>query len=54
MSSEIPTGKRRDVVYNGLKTSLGIIEIIFKISPVPGLEGIITAVKSIMDTVEVR
>jgi len=54
MSSEPPTGRRRDLVYNGLKVSLEIIESAFKISPVPGLEGIIIAVRSIMDIVEVR
>jgi hypothetical protein len=41
-------------VYNGLKTSLDILTSAAKISPVPGLEGIITTVKSIMDIVEVK
>jgi hypothetical protein len=54
MSVEAPTRRRRDEVYNGLKTSVGILTRIVKISPVPGLEGIITTVKSIMDIVEVK
>ena len=54
MSSEIPTRTRRDGVYNGLKTSLDILESVAKMSPVPGLQGIITTVKSIMDIVEVK
>ena len=47
------TRKRRDEVYNGLKASLEIIASAGKMSPVPGLEGIIGAVTSIMDIVEV-
>lgn len=53
MSSETLTRKRRDEVYNGLKTSLEIMASVVKISPVPGLEGIIDTVTSIMDVVEV-
>ena len=53
MSSETLTRKRRDEVYNGLKASLVIIASVVKISPVPGLEGIVGTVTSIMDIVEV-
>ena len=53
MSSETPTRKRRNEVYNALKASLGILETAVKIAPVPGLEGIIAAVKSIIEIVEV-
>ena len=53
MSSETLTRKRRDEVYNGLKTSLEIMASVAKMSPVPGLEGIIGTVTSIMDIVEV-
>jgi hypothetical protein len=53
MSSETLTRKRRDEVYNGLKASLEIMASAAKISPVPGLEGIIHTVTSIMDIVEV-
>jgi len=41
-------------VYNGLKTSLDILTSAAKISPVPGLEGVVTTVKSIMDIIEVK
>jgi hypothetical protein len=53
MSSDTLTRRRRDEVYNGLKTSLAIMASVVKISPVPGLEGIIDIVTSIMDIVEV-
>ncbi|KAI0301914.1 hypothetical protein B0F90DRAFT_1716338 [Multifurca ochricompacta] len=52
MSSETPTRKRREEVYNGLKTSLELLGNLVKISPVPGLEGTILTVKGIMDIVE--
>lgn len=54
MSSETLTRKRRDEVYKGLKVSLEIMARLVKISPVPGLEAIISTVTSIMDIVEVR
>ena len=54
MSVEAPTRRRRNEVYNGLKTSLDVLTSVAKISPVPGLEGVITTVKSIMDIVEVK
>jgi hypothetical protein len=53
MSSETLTRKRRDEVYNGLKASLEIMASVVKMSPVPGLEGIVGTVMSIMDIVEV-
>lgn len=53
MPSETPTRKRRDEVYNGLKSSLDNMASVINLSP-PALEGIVTTVKSIMDTVEVR
>jgi hypothetical protein len=53
MSSEALTRKRRDEVYNALKASLEIMVDVVKISPVPGLEGIIATVTSIMNIVEV-
>ena len=53
MSPETPTRKRRNEVYNALKASLEILETAVKISPVPGLDGIITTVKSIIEVVEV-
>ncbi len=53
MSSETLTRKRRDEVYNGLKASLEILASAVKMSPVPGLEGIIGTVTSIMNIVEV-
>ncbi|KAI0302996.1 hypothetical protein BC826DRAFT_324029 [Russula brevipes] len=52
MSSETTTRKRRDEVYNGLKTSLEVMASALTMAPVPGLEGIITTVRSIMDIVE--
>lgn len=54
MSVEAPTRRRRNEVYNGLKASLDILTSVAKISPVPGLEGVIITVKSIMDIVEVK
>jgi hypothetical protein len=53
MSSETPTRRRRSEVYNGLKTSIGILASVVTISPVPGLEGIVLTVKGIMDIIEV-
>jgi len=53
MSSDTLIRKRRDEVYNGLKVSLGMMASVVKISPVPGLEGILGTVTSIMDLVEV-
>lgn len=50
MSSETLTRKE---VINGLKASLEIMASVGKMSPVPGLEGIIGAVTGIMDIVEV-
>ena len=50
MSSETLTRKE---VINGLKVSLEIMASVGKMSPVPGLEGIIGAVTGIMDIVEV-
>jgi hypothetical protein len=52
MSSETPSRRRRSEVYNGLKTSVEILASVAKI--LPGLEGIITTVKSVMDIIEVR
>ena len=54
MSSENSTRRRRDEVYKGLKTSLEVLVVAAKISPIPGLEGIITTVKGVMDIVEVN
>ena len=54
MSSEISTRRRRDEVYKGLKTSLEVLMVAAKISPIPGLEGIIATVKGIIDVVEVN
>jgi hypothetical protein len=53
LSSDTLARKRRDEVYNGLKATLEIMAAAVKISPVPGLEGIIDTVTSIMDIVEV-
>ena len=52
--SETSTRKKRDEVYKGLKISLEVLTVAVKISPIPGLEGVITTVKSIMDVVEVN
>lgn len=41
-------------MYKGLKMSLEVLMVASEISPIPGLEGIITTVKSIMDIVEVN
>ena len=54
MMSETSTRKKRDEVYKGLKISLEVLTVAAKISPIPGLEGVITTVKSIMDVVEVN
>jgi len=54
MMSETSTRKKRDEVYKGLKISLEVLTVAVKISPIPGLEGVITTVKSIMDVVEVN
>ncbi|KAI0269379.1 hypothetical protein BC834DRAFT_866064 [Gloeopeniophorella convolvens] len=50
--SETPTRHRRDEVYSGLKTSLEVLESVAKAAPVPGLEGVVAAVRGIMDIVE--
>ncbi len=50
MLAEIPA---RDV-YNGLKTALDVLTIVAKLTPIPHLDGVVSAVKGIMDTVEVR
>ena len=52
--TETPTRIRRDDVYNSLKTALAMLTIVAKLSPIPQFDGLISAVKSIMDTVEVR
>ncbi|KAH9007214.1 hypothetical protein EDB86DRAFT_65105 [Lactarius hatsudake] len=52
MSAETPTRIRRDDVYNGLKTALDMLTVVAKLSPVPQIDGVISAVKSILDTVE--
>ncbi|KAH9065129.1 hypothetical protein EDB83DRAFT_2291711 [Lactarius deliciosus] len=52
MSTETPTRIRRDDVYNGLKTALDMLAVVAKLSPVPQIDGVISAVKSILDTVE--
>ena len=44
-----PTRIRRDDVYNGLKPALNILTIVAKLSPIPQFDGLISAVKSIMD-----
>jgi hypothetical protein len=54
MSTETPTRIRRDDVYNSLKTALDMLAMVAKLSPIPQFDGLISAVKSIMDTVEVR
>ena len=50
MLAEIPA---RDV-YNGLKTALDVLTIVAMLTPIPHLDGVVSAVKGIMDTVEVR
>ncbi|KAH9041806.1 hypothetical protein EDB84DRAFT_1436528 [Lactarius hengduanensis] len=50
--SETPTRIRRDDVYNGLKTALDMLTVVAKLSPIPQIDGVISAVKSILDTVE--
>lgn len=50
--SETPTRIRRDDVYNGLKTALDVLTVVAKLSPIPQFDGLIFAVKSIMETVE--
>ncbi|KAF8271660.1 hypothetical protein EI94DRAFT_512512 [Lactarius quietus] len=50
--SETPPRIRRNDVYNGLKTALEMLTIVAKLSPIPQFDGLISAVKSIMDTVE--
>jgi hypothetical protein len=54
MAAETPSRIRRDDVYNGLKTALDMLAIVAKLSPIPQFDGLISAVKSILDTVEVR
>jgi hypothetical protein len=54
MSSEIASQRRRSEVYNGLKISIETLVNVVQISLVPGLEGIVTTVKSIMDIIEVK
>ena len=51
--SETPTRNRRNDVYNGLKTALDMLTVVANLSPIPQFNGLIVAVKSIMDTVEV-
>ena len=41
-------------MYKGLKTSLEVLMAAAKISPIPGLEGIIATVKGVIDIVEVN
>ena len=41
-------------MYNGLKISIETLVNVVQISLVPGLEGIVTTVKSIMDIIEVK
>ncbi|KAH9037680.1 hypothetical protein EDB85DRAFT_2198460 [Lactarius pseudohatsudake] len=50
--SETPTRIRRDDVYNSLKTALDMLAVVAKLSPIPQIDGVISAVKSILDTVE--
>jgi hypothetical protein len=50
--SEAPTRIRKDDVYNGLKSALDMLTVVAKLSPIPQFDGLIFAVKSIMDTVE--
>lgn len=45
--------RKRDEIFNCLKTSLDILSNAAKISPVPGLEGIIGTITGIMAVVEV-
>jgi hypothetical protein len=52
MAAETPSRIRRDDVYNGLKTALDMLAIVAKLSPIPQFDGLISAVKSILDTVE--
>ena len=54
MSTETPTRIRKDDVYNGLKTALDMLAIVAKLAPIPQFDGLISAVKGIMDIVEVR
>ncbi|KAH9007216.1 hypothetical protein EDB86DRAFT_66754 [Lactarius hatsudake] len=52
MLAKITAKIGRKDVYNGLKTTLDMLVIVAKLSPIPQFEGVILAVKSIMDTVE--
>jgi hypothetical protein len=54
MSSELSSQSRRSEVYGGLKISIETLVNAVEISLVPGLEGIVTTVKSIMDIIEVK